>query len=358
MAAPEANRTRPRDRRAHPERRREPAHARSTCSSRRRRRSAMLCWPCPVRGWPTSPRTTSRRTRSSRAPSSGEEELDELVVSIREIGVLQPIVVRPLPGAACRQPAVRAHHGRASPAGNQADRARHDPRGHQEHRGRGHAAGCPAGEPPPREPECPRGGVRLPAAARRLRHHAGAARRADRALPAADHQHPAPAAACRRACRSGSRQACSAPGHARAILAAGDAAAMERLADKIVNEDLSVRAAEAAAGRLLGQTASRGEAHRGQAPGSARRDRRATRRPARHPREGHPRREQGPDRDRLRHRRGPQPHPRRARARRASAGSTAARRALRRSPHPRERSTPSRGRGLPPRGPAAGSRSR
>jgi ParB family chromosome partitioning protein len=39
-------------------------------------------------------------------------------------------------------------------------------------------------------------------------------------------------------------------GHARAILAAGDVAAMERLADKIVNEDLSVRAAEAAAGQL------------------------------------------------------------------------------------------------------------
>ena len=38
-------------------------------------------------------------------------------------------------------------------------------------------------------------------------------------------------------------------GHARAILAAGDVAAMERLADKIVNEDLSVRAAEAAAGQ-------------------------------------------------------------------------------------------------------------
>jgi ParB family transcriptional regulator, chromosome partitioning protein len=38
-------------------------------------------------------------------------------------------------------------------------------------------------------------------------------------------------------------------GHARAILAAGDAATMERLADKIVNEDLSVRAAEAAAGQ-------------------------------------------------------------------------------------------------------------
>ncbi len=36
-------------------------------------------------------------------------------------------------------------------------------------------------------------------------------------------------------------------GHARAILSTGDTAAMLRLADKIVNEDLSVRAAEAAA---------------------------------------------------------------------------------------------------------------
>ncbi|MFT4213376.1 MAG: ParB/RepB/Spo0J family partition protein [Microbacterium sp.] len=36
-------------------------------------------------------------------------------------------------------------------------------------------------------------------------------------------------------------------GHARAILSLEDAAAMQRLADKIVNEDLSVRAAEAAA---------------------------------------------------------------------------------------------------------------
>jgi len=35
------------------------------------------------------------------------------------------------------------------------------------------------------------------------------------------------------------------PGHARAVLAAGDPAAMQKLADKIVNEDLSVRAAEA-----------------------------------------------------------------------------------------------------------------
>jgi len=38
-------------------------------------------------------------------------------------------------------------------------------------------------------------------------------------------------------------------GHARAILSAGTPEAMERLATKIVNEDLSVRAAEAAAGQ-------------------------------------------------------------------------------------------------------------
>ena len=39
-------------------------------------------------------------------------------------------------------------------------------------------------------------------------------------------------------------------GHARAILSVGDEEAMRRLADKIVNEDLSVRAAEAAAGMI------------------------------------------------------------------------------------------------------------
>ena len=39
-------------------------------------------------------------------------------------------------------------------------------------------------------------------------------------------------------------------GHARAILSVEDPAAMERLAAKIVNEDLSVRAAEAAAGQV------------------------------------------------------------------------------------------------------------
>lgn len=46
-------------------------------------------------------------------------------------------------------------------------------------------------------------------------------------------------------------------GHARAILAAGEIEAMERLSDKIVNEDLSVRAAEAAAGETSTRKRSR-----------------------------------------------------------------------------------------------------
>lgn len=41
-------------------------------------------------------------------------------------------------------------------------------------------------------------------------------------------------------------------GHARAILSVTDAAGQERLADKIINEDLSVRAAEAAAAMMAG----------------------------------------------------------------------------------------------------------
>jgi ParB family chromosome partitioning protein len=43
-------------------------------------------------------------------------------------------------------------------------------------------------------------------------------------------------------------------GHARAVLAAPDAEAMEYLAEKIVNEDLSVRAAEAIAQQLSAKT--------------------------------------------------------------------------------------------------------
>lgn len=47
------------------------------------------------------------------------------------------------------------------------------------------------------------------------------------------------------------------PGHARAILAAGAPAAMLKLSDKIVNEELSVRQAEAAAALMSGATGAK-----------------------------------------------------------------------------------------------------
>lgn len=47
------------------------------------------------------------------------------------------------------------------------------------------------------------------------------------------------------------------PGHARAVLAAGSTAAMLKLSDKIVNEELSVRQAEAAAAVLSGASLSK-----------------------------------------------------------------------------------------------------
>lgn len=51
-------------------------------------------------------------------------------------------------------------------------------------------------------------------------------------------------------------------GHARAILAAGDPEAMQRLADRVINEDLSVRATEAAAARGANPTKAKAAAGR------------------------------------------------------------------------------------------------
>lgn len=52
-------------------------------------------------------------------------------------------------------------------------------------------------------------------------------------------------------------------GHARAVLAAGDDAAMEKLADKIINEDLTVRGAEAAAGLVSTKSSRSGKPTQG-----------------------------------------------------------------------------------------------
>ena len=118
-------------------------------------------------------------------------------------------------------------------------------------------------------------------------------------------------------------------GHARAVLSVMDPELMDTLVDRIINEQLNVRQAEAAAVRMAGPV----EAEEVDRPAqrAARRDRRPAGQPLRHPRARQPEREARPDRHRLRLGRRPQPHPRRhrrgprgRRARRASGCWTSA----------------------------------
>ena len=177
-----------------------------------------------------------------------KEDLDELVYSIREIGVLQPIVVRPIAGAAPGEPQYELVMGerrlRASkqlglttiPAviKNTADDAMlRDALLENLHR----ANLNPLEEASAYQQLLADFGItqeELATKIGRSRPQISNTLRLLR-LPAAVQARVA----------AGVLSA----GHARAILSTGDAEAMERLADKIVNEDLSVRAAEAAASR-------------------------------------------------------------------------------------------------------------
>ena len=101
MAATEAHRTRPRHRRPHP--RRDDGADRPVdvfFPARGERRPDEPASPCRARGSPTSPPTTSCPNAAAAATRVRRGRLAELVTSIREIGVLQPIVVRPRAGAA------------------------------------------------------------------------------------------------------------------------------------------------------------------------------------------------------------------------------------------------------------------
>ncbi len=175
-----------------------------------------------------------------------EEELAELVVSIREIGVLQPIVVRPLVGAVANGPRYELIMGerrlRATmqlgldsiPAiiKNTADEDMlRDALLENLHRANLNA-------------------LEEASAYQQLLNDFGItqeqlAERIGRSRPQITNTLrllKLPPAVQKRVA-AGVLSA----GHARAILAAGDIESMERLSDKIVNEDLSVRAAEAAA---------------------------------------------------------------------------------------------------------------
>jgi ParB family transcriptional regulator, chromosome partitioning protein len=178
-----------------------------------------------------------------------DEELRELVVSIREVGVLQPIVVRPLVGAVSGGPQYELIMGerrlRASkqlgletiPAviKNTADEDMlRDALLENLHR----ANLNPLEEASAYQQLLADFGITQEQLAERIGRSRPQITNTIRLLKLPDQIQKRVAAGVLSA------------GHARAILSVSEPEAMERLATKIVNEDLSVRAAEAAAGQV------------------------------------------------------------------------------------------------------------
>ena len=178
-----------------------------------------------------------------------EEELQELVHSIREIGLLQPIVVRPIPGAAGTAPQYELIMGerrlRATKELGLAtipaivkdtpdDAMLRDALLENLHR----AQLNPLEEASAYQQLLADFGITQEQLGQRIGRSSPQITNTIRLL-----RLPSPV---QRRVAAGVLSA----GHARAILAAPDAEAMEYLAEKIVNEDLSVRAAEAIAQQL------------------------------------------------------------------------------------------------------------
>jgi ParB family chromosome partitioning protein len=175
-----------------------------------------------------------------------QEELEELILSVREFGVLQPIVVRPRPGAKAGEPQYQLIMGerrlRASKAaGLEAipavvrntddDAMLRDALLENLHR----AELNPLEEASAYKQLLEDFGITQEQLAERIGRSRPQITNTLRLLKLPTN--------IQRRVAAGVLSA----GHARAVLSVGDEAAMEKLADKIVNEDLSVRAAEAAA---------------------------------------------------------------------------------------------------------------
>ena len=178
-----------------------------------------------------------------------QEELDELIVSIREIGVLQPIVVRPLAGAVAGGPQYELIMGerrlRATKAlglatipaviKNTADEAMlRDALLENLHR----ANLNPLEEASAYQQLLADFGITQDQLAERIGRSRPQITNTIRLLRLPETVQQRVAAGILSA------------GHARAILSVVEPEAMERLAAKIVNEELSVRGAEAAAGQV------------------------------------------------------------------------------------------------------------
>ncbi len=195
-----------------------------------------------------------------------QEDLDELIHSIREFGVLQPIVVRPIEGASAGEPQyelvmgerrLRAskHLGlRTIPAvvKNTADEAMlRDALLENLHR----ANLNPLEEASAYQQLLADFGITQDELATRIGRSRPQITNTLRLLRLPE--------AVQKRVAAGVLSA----GHARAILSAGDKATMEKLADKIVNEDLSVRAAEAAAGLVSTKPAKQSKPSAGKRQG-------------------------------------------------------------------------------------------
>lgn len=180
-----------------------------------------------------------------------DAELEELVVSVREFGVLQPIVVRPRPGAASGEPAFELVMGerrlRASKLAGLAkipavvkqtadDAMLRDALLENLHR----AELNPLEEASAYQQLLQDFGITQEQLADRIGRSRPQITNTLRLLRLPP--------AIQRRVAAGVLSA----GHARAVLSVADPEAMEKLADKIVNEDLSVRAAEAAAAVITG----------------------------------------------------------------------------------------------------------
>ena len=164
------------------------------------------------RGRPARSTASCRSTRSGRTPKQprqvfDEDAQEELKTSIKEFGLLQPVVVRET-GPGC----VRAGDGRAAVAGQPRPRPADDPGDRPGHRRRRDAARRAAGEPAPGPAEPAGRGGGVPAAARGVRHHARGAGQPDRPQPVRRSPTRSGCSTCRCRCSAGSPPACCRPG--------------------------------------------------------------------------------------------------------------------------------------------------
>ena len=169
----------------------------------------------------------SRRPTSKRNPRQprqvfDDEALAELVHSIREFGLLQPIVVRAVTGVAKRC-ALPDRDGGAAVAGGPRGRPGHHPGHRARDRRRQSAARRPPREHPPGPAEPVGRGGGLPAAARRVRCHPRRTGVPHRPVASADHQHDPVAQAADPGAASGGRRGAVRRSCASAAVAGGRA---------------------------------------------------------------------------------------------------------------------------------------